>query len=1083
MVVVCRLEMVQKEAVLRAKDLEANQKLSLMVEKQNEAEQRKAVAEKLTAELQHQNEEISVRRAAVEGDLSEAEPSLMAAKQSVQNIRKAQLDEVRALARPPSAIQRTLEMVMVMIGEKNTDWTEIRKIIRRDDFIAMVVNFDPLALNAKQVKKVQEEYLENGDMDYVSVDRASKACGPLFQWAESQIKYSTILRKVKPLRDEMESLQVKSAELEVQQKEALEQVAEMEAAIKVYKAEYATAIRDTETIRTEMDTVTKKVGRAESLLGSLDQEKDRWSATATSFDKQMSTLIGDSLLAAAFLTYGGIFDHRGRRSLMNEWTEMLEGLGVPFHPDPNVIAYLSRPSEQLAWKSFGLPDDELAVQNAILLERFNRFPLVVDPSGQATAFLLQKYAHQKIVLTSFLDVSFLKTLASAIRFGTPLLVQDVESIDPILNPVLNKELQKTGGRTLIRLGNEDIDFSPKFMIVLTTRNPLAAFAPDLCSRVTMVNFTVTPASLEAQALSAILKAERPDVDRRRNEVLRLQGEQSVKLRELEETLLDKISAVQGAILDDDSVIKSLESIKAEAADLNREVSQTEDLMAELKTVSNTYEPLAVAMAAVYFSLERLADVSFLYQFSIQFFLGILHKVLLEASSTAGGALDAKTAKSRLMTLSQMFFSEISRRTLRGLKYSDKVMFVARLAQIFTFGQAECELTDAEADWLLRGGGPLLVDLNKSILAKFRDAIPDHSFSETVARQLLSLSLLPAFAGLYTSLNSTASKDWLLFLKSDEPEKAVPGDWLGPDAGSVTPVRRALLHVMLIRAMRPDRVMSAVDAYVSTAFGNAFHWRDYCNIDLREIVEQDSKATVPIMLCSESGQDASGRVDHLASSVGKTLLQVAMGSAEGYAEADRSIAQAVKSGAWVLLRNVHLCSEWLGMLEKRLHGMSANENFRLFLTCEIHPKLPTELLRMSDVIVGEASTGMKANMIRFFKTVPPSRMDKAPAERGRLYVLLAWLNAVVQERLRYAPLGWTKRYEFNDADTACALDVLDEWVDEAAGARQHLSPNDLPWQALRTLLSQSLYGGRIDNSFDQVPLFFPTELIVLYCTAQ
>ena len=30
--------------------------------------------------------------------------------------------------------------------------------------------------------------------------------------------------------------------------------------------------------------------------------------------------------------------------------------------------------------------------------------------------------------------------------------------------------------------------------------------------------------------------------------------------------------------------------------------------------------------------------------------------------------------------------------------------------------------------------------------------------------------------------------------------------------------------------------------------------------------------------------------------------------------------------------------------------------------------------------------------------------KAPNERTRLYFLLAWFHAVVQERLRYCPLG-------------------------------------------------------------------------------
>jgi dynein heavy chain 1 len=184
-----RQEMVAKEQVLRAKDTEANNKLSQMVEKHNEAEL-----------------EINTRRTSVEAELSEAEPSLIAAKHSVQNIRKAQLDEVRSLIKPPNAVKLTLEMVAVMIGEPSDDWDSIRKVIRKDDFIATVVNFDPTALSPKQVKQVQDNFLSNTDIDYNSVDRASKACGPLYQWAVSQIKYAVILKKVKPLRDEVQAL-------------------------------------------------------------------------------------------------------------------------------------------------------------------------------------------------------------------------------------------------------------------------------------------------------------------------------------------------------------------------------------------------------------------------------------------------------------------------------------------------------------------------------------------------------------------------------------------------------------------------------------------------------------------------------------------------------------------------------------------------------------------------------------------------------------------------------------------------------------------------------------------------------------
>lgn len=43
---------------------------------------------------------------------------------------------------------------------------------------------------------------------------------------------------------------------------------------------------------------------------------------------------------------------------------------------------MSTASERLDWKVHGLPSDDLCAENAIILARFNRYPLVIDPSGQ-----------------------------------------------------------------------------------------------------------------------------------------------------------------------------------------------------------------------------------------------------------------------------------------------------------------------------------------------------------------------------------------------------------------------------------------------------------------------------------------------------------------------------------------------------------------------------------------------------------------------------------------------------------------------------------------------------------------------------
>ncbi len=57
--------------------------------------------------------------------------------------------------------------------------------------------------------------------------------------------------------------------------------------------------------------------------------------------------------------------------------------------------------------------------------------------------------------------------------------------------------------------------------------------------------------------------------------------------------------------------------------------------------------------------------------------------------------------------------------------------------------------------------------------------------------------------------------------------------------------------------------------------------------------------------------------------------------------------------------------------------------------------------------------------------------QAPNERARLYFLLAWFHAVIQERLRYAPLGWSKKYEFGESDLRSACDTVDTWLDDTA----------------------------------------------------
>ena len=88
------------------------------------------------------------------------------------------------------------------------------------------------------------------------------------------------------------------------------------------------------------------------------------------------------------------------------------------------------------------------------------------------------------------------------------------------------------------------------------------------------------------------------------------GEFMLRLRQLEKSLLTALNESKGRILDDDSIITHLETLKKEAAEINQKVAETDVVMAEIETVSQQYTALAQSCSSIYFTLESLNQVYF-----------------------------------------------------------------------------------------------------------------------------------------------------------------------------------------------------------------------------------------------------------------------------------------------------------------------------------------------------------------------------------------------------------------------------------------------------------------------------------------
>ena len=997
---------------------EANDRLRCMVEQQQAAESKREASLVLQTELQRQEAAMAQQRASVLQELSEAEPSLLDAQAAVSNIKKQHLSEVRSMTNPPSPVKLAMESVCILLGHRVDGWKSVQSLIRRDDFISTVVHLDTAHIPQSLRERLQREYLDRPEYNIDSIYRASSACGPLARWVLAQIHYAHILESVGPLRAQVQTLEEQASLTRQEAIKADATVAELEESIDSFKREYASLISETQALTNEMHTVEARVARSARLLDGLSSERERWEHGREAFDAQVKTLPGDALLCAAMITYAGFFDQACREALWHAWVARLGSCNVPVRAALSFADTLSTADERAAWQNLGLRSDSLSIENAVMLQRCTRVPLLIDPSGRAVSFAQGLFAHAQPAITSFLDGGFAQVLERALRFGMPLIITDAEYFDPILMPVLNAEKRRTGGRLLVRVGTSDVDWAPSFRLILATRYAGLVLAPHVFARVQVINFTITRKSLEAQSLARILHHERADIEQQRVDLERMQSEFQRRLLRLEQSLLTALNEAQGHILDDDHVVSTLETLKAEADDVTQKVQATGDIMTTVQQATEAYVPLASACSALYFLLEHMQELHPFYSFDMRLFERLLQDVLSHPTAT-------DSENDRCDALYDELFISTFFRAAPTLLHADALVLAVALAQVYCLaGRRAGELDGADFHALLYGTDtPTLRLLEHEKLAH-----PEawHAWTMQVAPELAAVPLTP--------------------LSSDTENL----------------VRQALI----VRTLRPDRLAPALTRLVHHIFGTPL--LDAAPPTIHDIVEQVSSDS-PLAMCGVAGYDASGIVEACAVSKQMTCAEVALGSPEAIGMADRAIISAARSGSWVLIKNAHLAPVWLAQLPSRLTSQKPHERCRIFLTCELSPSVPPSFIRAARIVMHEPPAGCKAiilDALHALDSRPASNTDKAPPERERVYFLVALLHAIVLERARHAPLGWSHAYEFYDTDLEAAYAIVDTCMASAAQSRRNLAPEVIPWPALRALLAQNVYGSRMDSDADR-----------------
>jgi dynein heavy chain, axonemal len=126
---------------------------------------------------------------------------------------------------------------------------------------------------------------------------------------------------------------------------------------------------------------------------------------------------------------------------------------------------------------------------------------MIDPQMQGYNWLMSTYGggeenNLKIIKPTMEQKLMSRYLDAALTFGHPVILVDAtESFDPMLEPIISKQIQKRGAEYFINFNQVAINYNTDFKFFITTKMPRPHYPPETCVKVTLLNFMVTQEGL------------------------------------------------------------------------------------------------------------------------------------------------------------------------------------------------------------------------------------------------------------------------------------------------------------------------------------------------------------------------------------------------------------------------------------------------------------------------------------------------------------------------------------------------------------------------------------------------------------
>ncbi|XP_068442262.1 dynein axonemal heavy chain 1 [Clinocottus analis] len=994
-------------------------------------------------------------------DLSEALPALDEALESLKSLNKSDVTEVRAMQRPPKGVNQVMEAVCIMKGikpkripgekpgTKIDDYWEAGKALLQDPgkFLESLFKYDKENIPDSVINAVQP-YIDNEEFQPASIAKVSKACTSICQWVRAMHKFHFVAKGVEPKRQALHEAQEDLAVTQGILDDAKEKLAVVESGVAALQAKYQECLAKKDELDNKYQLCEARLVRADKLIGGLADEKVRWKETVQDLDYMVHNVAGDVLLSAGYVAYLGPFTGEYRAAMAEEMLHCFKELSVPHTDESNLINTLGDPVKIRSWQISGLPKDNLSVENGVIAQYSLRWALFIDPQGQANKWIKKMEQDNRLEVLKLSDRDFLRSLENAISFGKPCILENIgEELDPALDPVLLQQTFKQKSSVMLKLGDSVIFYHEDFKMYITTKLPNPHYSPEVSTKVTLINFTLSPSGLEDQLLGQVVAEERPDLEEAKNQLIISNAKMKQELKEIEDEILSRLSSTEGNPVDNEELIQVLGASKIKAGEIKAKVAVAEKTERDIDATRLEYVPVAVRTQILFFCVSDLSNVDPMYQYSLEWFLGIFLAGIANSQK-------ADTVERRIANINEFFTFSLYSNVCRSLFEKHKLMFAFLLSARIMMNENKIDMTDWR--YLLSGGMPVLELPNPAV----------SWLSERAWQDMLGLSTLDHFNNLAESFTKHVQGFKRIFDSNQPHREPLPGQW--------DTKLDSFQKLLVLRCLRADCLVEALQDFVSAQLGQRFIEPQTSDL---AVVFKDSSATTPLIFVLSPGTDPAADLYKFADVMqfSKKMKSISLGQGQG-PWAEILLHTALEKGQWVFFQNCHLAPSWMPSLERLLENINpekVHKDFRLWLTSLPSNKFPVAILQNGSKMTIEPPRGIKANLQKTYLRLTDDFLSSSTktAHLKSLLLSLCLFHGIALERRKFGPLGFNISYGFTDGDLNICVSQLKMFLDEY---------EDVPYKVLKYTAGEINYGGRVTDDWDRRCLLSVLE--DFYCPA-